>query len=591
MALHRGALFARHGGDLEALLRANPHWIVVQLQAWKALADQPLTALWTLQQSPPVPNLVEAALLQVLSWPVASGWAHVLVQALCTLAVALLLTAAARRLVPPWIATCLGLLWILSPDVLVLETTGLGQTYYENLATLGVMVCVYSFLRWCETSRLRWVVVLGSAAGLLALTRSSYGFFSLPLLALVLTRAAWLVPEQRRRSLRQAAVCAAIALSLQGGWALKNLIVFGHWTWPASTWGGASLAASIDSAGAGDELAASIEADPRRDPPWLAAFVDRHGVRPWTVDWRDDAHCPAEVRARDRRVTYRLGGENRPENTQCLRLVSEAFGDASLRFLMRRPDVLLHKLKLAYATYWFPMRYHGGQYLSLFSVDWRVERSLRPWRSLAQLVAAELPEPVYVTSGAWPDTTRRQARLLTLHLPVTLWWLAELVVLHLVTPLVVLAVLRRVVRVRSLGPRDALVTMMALTYLYSAGIHNLAELGENMRFRWSVEPVIWLLVADSLARLARLGGAAYGRAASAGPPPAGPHKTGPTSDASGRRAYRRSERGAPRWRRTVRSRSRILGPQMPATGLAGRLSEASDAAAPLRPSRACPSCR
>lgn len=508
MLLHRGMLFVRYGGDLNALFLANPNWITVQLQARDALEVSPLASLWYLQQAPPVPNAVMAGVLQVASWPTGVGWCLVALQVLCSLAVALLLIAVSSRLVPRWIALGLGLLWVLSPDVVVLETTGIGQIFYENLAALGVLACVYGFLRWCETPDghlerrwgFRWALGLGVAAGLLALTRSSYGFLSLPLLVLMLVRVVLLDVETRRAALRQVAACAVVALSIQGAWAVKNLLIFGHWTWPASTWGGASLAASIHSVGAGDELVDSILSEPERSASWFVGFVEVHGSRPWTFDWQGAEFCPQELRRQDARITDRLG-QNRPDNGQCLRRVSEEFGDASIRFLLRNPGVLLEKIKLGYATYWFPIRYHGGQYLSLFATDWRVERSLRPWRVVSQVFSGELPEPAYVYAGTWPDTTRRPARLFTLDLPITLWWLMEILVLHLVVPVAVLTILWRVYRTRSLTSRDALMLMLAMTYAYSAGLHNLAEFGENMRFRWNVEPVIWLLVIDSIARL------------------------------------------------------------------------------------------
>lgn len=514
LLVHRGVLLARYGGDLDSLFRGNPHWVTVQLQAVAALEAQPVASLWTLQQSPPVPNAILAALLQVLSWPAGVGWGLVAVHLLCTLGVALLLALVGRRILPAGLATTLGLFWILNPDVVVLETMGMGQIFYENLAALGLMLCVYAYLRWCEAAQpQRWAMVLGVCLGLLALTRSSYGFFSFAVLALMLglllTRSLWVDAAGHRAAWRQVAVCAVLALSIQGAWSLKNLAVYGHWTWPASTWGGASLAASLDGIGEGDRLATSILLEAPSYESWFVHYVNLHGARPWSADWKGSTFCPESAKERDRDVTARLRGQNRPENSECLRLVSEAFGDASIRFLLRHPGVLLKKIKLGYATYWFPIRYHGDQYLSLFSTDWRVERSLRPWRSAGQLLSGELPEPAYVHSGSPPDTTRRPARLWTLDRPVIVWWLVELIVLHLLVPFVVGAILWQVYRNREIMPRDALVLMLALTYAYSAGLHNLAEFGENMRFRWNVEPVIWLLTADGLARLWRF---AAGRA-------------------------------------------------------------------------------
>jgi hypothetical protein len=96
--------------------------------------------------------------------------------------------------------------------------------------------------------------------------------------------------------------------------------------------------------------------------------------------------------------------------------------------------------------------------------------------------------------------TRRPASLFTPDLVATVWWLLEIVVLHLLVPVIVLRILWRTFRTRKIPSRDALVLLLAVTFLYSAGIHNLVEFGENMRFRWNVEAVVWLLVADALAR-------------------------------------------------------------------------------------------
>jgi len=87
--------------------------------------------------------------------------------------------------------------------------------------------------------------------------------------------------------------------------------------------------------------------------------------------------------------------------------------------------------------------------------------------------------------------------------------------IHLLLPLVALAWLVERVRqpaARVLDPQRMAVLLVAATvYVYLAGVANVVETAENMRYRLEVEPMIWLISLICVGELGRLIGAGLRR--------------------------------------------------------------------------------
>ncbi|MEM9553952.1 MAG: hypothetical protein AAGC60_06820 [Acidobacteriota bacterium] len=504
LGLHRLLLYWLYGDALRALVAANPDRLLAQFLDRQALTWLPWRSLLHLQQTPPLPNALLAGLLAVFEWPMPVTWALLALQMVITLCVALLLARLAGRVTHPVVGLGLGLLWILSPDVVVLESHSFGQLVHETLATLLLLLALRELLRLGASksddgarSDLASAARLGVLAGLLALTRASYAYVALPLALLVALFTGAGDSADRLRARRRAVLAFVLPWALlQGGWALKTLVVEGDWRLAPSTWAGGNAAAGMRAVGYGEELLRSIEASEDL-PPWFGRFARATDGMPWAGGWGEaEALLPAELRRADVERQQRLLGTDRAENGARQRVVADLYLDAWRRFVLTHPDALVHKAHLGYALYWFPIRYHGSQEVGLFSVEWRIERSLRWGRSSGLLLSGELPEPHLVTVGTWPDLERRPARLWTLDLPVTVLWLLALPALHLGVPLLLVGLGRRLVRTRRLprAPRDVLLVAATVLYGYAAVVHSLVDQGENMRFRITAEPLIWLLV-------------------------------------------------------------------------------------------------
>jgi hypothetical protein len=146
-----------------------------------------------------------------------------------------------------------------------------------------------------------------------------------------------------------------------------------------------------------------------------------------------------------------------------------------------------------------------------------------------QLLAGTLPDVQYVASGSHPLVSLDPKDKLSPHrlAPTSFYtvrWLEsfalmlELVGVHVLLPLVGIVWLAdRVRRGWSAPPlfdplRMAALLVGATFYAYLAGLVNLVETSENMRYRLEVEPIIWVMTLICITELARLLRAGWSRA-------------------------------------------------------------------------------
>ena len=496
-SIHRSAIFVLYRADLEALVRAQPEWLTWHFQTAEALRGALGKSLLYLQQTPPIPNLIVGLALRAAGSDLRATYALVAIQGALSLAAAALLERLVVRLTGwRYLGLAAGLVFVLDPDVLVLEYSLFGQVLHEKLTMVLLLLGVHVFFEIQRTGRLSLTAGLGALTSLLALSRASYSYFFVVIAALLP------LAVRRRRGLHLAAFLAAWA-PLHGGWVVKNYLVYGDLRLATSSWAGCNAVAGLDRAGLGGELRDLLESGALGSPGWLVELVRQEGLRSWDLSPETrDAFLPAAALAEDRRIQRLFGGRNRGTNSVSQRVLCDAYLDAYKSFAWRRPQVLAEKLHLGYALYWFPIRYYGYQYLNVFATEWRVERSLRPLRLLRQLVRGEIPEAHLVNSGLWSEVRRRPGRLYTLDLPVVLLGIGNLLILHLLLPVVVLGSLRHVSWSAPPRPADLRLWLLVAVYGYGSSLPNLVEFNENMRFRLAVEPIIWALSAVTLARTA-----------------------------------------------------------------------------------------
>ena len=482
---HRVALFLMHRADLDALIAANPTWYTFQYLPAEMLRDHLWRALLLLQQTPPVSNLIMGMVLKWWAWP--DGVARVLIGAQTVLSILtagvlvhLLAMLYPRRIV---VWTVAGLLFVLSTDLVVLEYNSMGQSFYGPLGMLATLLVLDALVSLRRTGRLGWAVCAGAATGILLLTRATWYLFPIVTLALV----AILAPTRRRRAVL---ACLVPIVICQGSWALKNYVIYGYLSPATSSWGGLNALAGLRTAG----LLGEFE-----------AFRNANGlVRP----------VPPEVRTRDQAVERRLGLDNPMLNSLAFRVAYADYQRDFIHFARTHPGVILRKWWMAYRVFWQPIANYGSYFVALFAVSNRITDPFDFGDIVRQLRAGTLPDAQYVVRGTFPSSGRPDrftpTTLYTAALRDPLLLMVEIVGLHLLAPLVgFLWCADRLRRGWWAPPLFEPLRMTALLaggvlYGYFAGLVNLVETGENLRYRLEIEPVIWVIVLVAAGELWRL---------------------------------------------------------------------------------------
>jgi hypothetical protein len=469
---HRGLLFAQHRAALDALAEANSGWYTGQQLPIDMLRDRLVASMLMLQQTPPVPNFLMGIVVKHFSWPTGVTSALILLEGAMSVATAVLLARLLLVLYPrrTALALAVGSLFVLATDLVVIEYNSLGQTFYEIVAMLLGVAAASALIDLKRTGRLLHSAEAGLAVALLALTRASWSFFSLPALALSM----WLVRADR---IRHAAVFLAPILVLQGGWAAKNWMVYGVFSPVTSTWTGWNLVNGLRGSGFADAFRDFVAARPE-----LRCFAADLSKGMPEVD--------PSLQERDRRIEQRFGLANTRFNTLAMReLLAEC--ERSVRsFARHAPAAMALKTWRAYRLFWLPPANYGRFFLGLFALENRLDRGLSPWRIVELAAAGELPDQPQLRSGKFP---KRHFEPTTLYTPrwIEPWaLLANLIGVHVLLPLALVA---GVLRGRSTSLGFTALVVLATCYAYLAFVSSVGDYGENMRFRIGVEPLVWLI--------------------------------------------------------------------------------------------------
>jgi hypothetical protein len=496
-ATHRLTLFLLHYSDLNALLTDNPDWLTFQYLTVPALRDHLWLSLLYLQQTPPLPNLILGLALQVCQWPFQIAYLLIAGQTLLTLVTATLLFRILylwqpRYIMFQWIVV---LLFVLNTDLLVMEYNSFGQTGYENLAMLLVTALVYVFVKFQQTRDNYYILLLGTLVGLLALTRATYSYVAVVVFGMLLV-------DQRRRLL-QLGLFAAVVLLLQGGWALKNYLIYDYFAISTSSWKGGNLAVGLDRAGFGEPFKRFILHESQDLPDWFVQLIKDHGLVYWSQDTILNNYIPDEFLQQDEAIKTLLKGTQRPQNSIAQRVLFDTYALAYQQFLINSPELIWAKLVTGYEYFWQPIKYYSIFYIDLFCVEVvPVKRGL--WETVNALATERTPEKQRIMQGTYRSGVNKFATGLKPGDFYTIGrfsndiLLFNLVTLHLMVPLTCLVILGRYLTRKTLDTWESTYVFGSLLYGYAAFAFNLPEFGENMRFRLSVEPIIWLLTVTAI---------------------------------------------------------------------------------------------
>jgi hypothetical protein len=519
--LHRGLLFVEYRPQLDALIAGNPTWYTFQYLPIPVLRDQLREALLYLQQFPPLPTLVMGLALKAFSWPFGVAYALIALQAVLSIATALVLFQLLLRLYPqrPIIMLAIAIVFLVNADLIVLEYNSFGQTFYEDITMLLSIGFVYFVVELRRVGSLRYAVGGGTLVGLLALTRGTWCYFG-PVAAVLTAVAA------RRRRGRCVAFFLLPLVLLHGAWIVKNDAVFGRLSLATSTWGGIIVYLGLG-AHEGLEPLKRFVIEQHTQPEWYLRVL-KEGIGPGPS--LNDPDFPPQARAIDEAMAARFGDTGVFGNSLAFALMSDEMGRSFVDYSAHHPGRVALKTLQDYGVFWQPIRYYGSYFIDLFAAV-PVIPNVFDLPEVARLyLDGALPEPHVVRSSLAHTAPTQPAQLYTIPALAPVIDEIKLVALHVLLPILLCIWIVGAIRHRGGsatvldGDRGlALATALAV-FGYLALTTSVGAAVENMRYRLAVEPVIWaitVLTVGELGRWLRGGWAARRSASAAGAGPRG----------------------------------------------------------------------
>lgn len=493
--IHRLMLFWLHFPDLHHLIAQNPAWLTWQYLTVAALTEHLWPSILYLQQTPPIPNILLGLAGQAFGWPFGTAYALIALQGLLSISTAIILFRL-LVLINGWVYVnaAIALMFLLSTDLIVMEYNALGQTFYENLAMLLLTLAAYLYYQLLDTDKAVYALLLGLTTALLALSRASYSFFLIVPLVFIL------LGTKASRARHLIAFLSLVVL-LHVGWGVKNYVIYDNFSLSTSSWAGLNFAIGLARAGMWQEFMQSILSEADRYPEWFVRMLKDEGLVHWHPP-RFQAYVPQHARRQDEQIQALLHNTNRSENSIGQKLVSDLYMKAYVRFLFKHPNLVFKKFTRSYKLFYQPIRNYSAFFLGPLYVEPKVTNGLNIGK-LWQGYFTSGPERQYLMRGTLENKDAKEAHFYALpYLPI-LALMINILVLHTVAPLLILYD-----GIQRLRRKTAFLSryfyFLLACYVYAALIMNIAEHGENMRFRLSVEPVIWLISVYTLTRLTQL---------------------------------------------------------------------------------------
>lgn len=487
--VHRGTFLLYHWDDLRRLTALAPSTPIWQYLSIPGLTEHLWLSLLYLQQTPPIPNLLLGIGAKWAGWPfgcaVTLMGAQAVVSVLTAVGLYRLLGRLNRR---SYVNGAVVLVFLFSTDLLVMEYHSFGQIIYENLAMLLVTWAAVGYFRLRESDRASDAAQIGMALALLGLTRSLYAYFFFVVMGFLLSNSGI-------RRVRHTVIVLLFVGVAQGGWAVKNFCVYGTARLSPSSWIGLNFAMGLGRSGQREAFVNSILDDAARYPDWFVKMVREKGLVHWhPPDF--ELYVPSEIRDREREIQRILYGTNQSENSLGQRLISDWYWRAYIRFAVRYPERICRKFVQSYTLFWQPIRNYAGLFIGPLRVEPSVTNSFR---------LSEVWSAYFGTAGEdqyWEEgyQLRRPIFFFTIPYLPMLMLIVNVWVMHGLLPILLCGhVVARCVRRPGVVPHEW--WFLLSCYAYVALTANLAEHGENMRFRLGVEPLIWALSVATIARL------------------------------------------------------------------------------------------
>jgi hypothetical protein len=417
------------------------------------LRDRLLESLWYLHSQPPLFNLL---LGLVLKLPLSAAGIFAAIYHAIGLALSLTMYALMRRLgAADWTAAGVTLLFIVSPPALYFEHF-LFSEYPTGLLLSAAALALHRFL---TTQRRRdgWL-----AFGLMAITIYTRSLFQLPWLLAI---AAWLAWRATPAGRRAVAVAATPAVALTAALYLKNFLLFGALS--TSSWFGMNLMSEVEFAWPQSERRAIVErgeVGPIFSVPAFSRVADYSGVM--TLP-------PTTGIAVLDRETITSGAPN--YNHAVYAMVAPLYARDALHVLASNPARYLHAVAAAASLFFRPASDY--EYFKGF------RRRLPTWDALYRVgVYGQL-------TATGPGVPGSEGFPLAISVPSIGWFIL------LATPLLLWLGIRRLRAAARSGDGAAAGTLAFIvgTIVYVVLVATMLNIGENQRYRFMIEPLLFVL--------------------------------------------------------------------------------------------------
>jgi hypothetical protein len=492
--LHRAIQLFLTADAVTRQVALNPTWQGMQYLPVDLFQKNLAAALLYLQQTPPLPNLVVGLLCRLTADPALRAIILIAFAGILScIAGALLFLLLVRMRVWPLAAFVIALLFLGNSGVLLLEYTAFGQCFYEQMTMVGCLIAALAAISLVQQNSAVAAIWLGVAIAALALSRATFSYFVIPAIA-------WLL--WHRMPPKYLLLFLLPVALLQGGWAAKQYWVQGHWLWATSTWGGANMQIGdnkrYDTGFANWRTQATdIDCAGR----WSDMFEEPLGIffsYSLRITGTDSVrNIPADrgpslaARTADF-AAYEARGKWLPIDSAGFRELSACTQQMYFRYWLNNPDKAFGGMAKSYAQFWQPIDSYTAV-LPTVLVASRPAEAGGP--SARQTLGSFLNPPHYFVMQApiqgftGSDSPRLvPANVAVIPFAPQLATVLAFIMLHS------LPLIAAYIRIRSGSMKDVFpagFSFLLLLYVYVAGICNLVEYGENMRFRLAVEPVIW----------------------------------------------------------------------------------------------------
>ena len=490
---HRMIILLLHADYLGGYIAQNVNALTLQYLTIDNISDHPWLSLLYLHQAPPIPQFLLTLVVANWGWGVESHFVLIWIQSLLSAITAMLMFRVmclfGRRHLLFAIVT---LIFAFSPDLVVMETNWLGQTIYENLCMVWLLLMVLQFKKFFSERKLSNALLLGLWLGLLALTKASFSLLFVLASALIM-----LSKLKDKRVWVYGLMFLAGWAPLQIGWALKNSLVYSYFNLSNSSWAGYSLLEGFHEVDLLEEL---LETARRHESELPLIFSTMYGENSellmWDELWSLRGELPDRVNEIDRQIIEKLEGSFRYGNTLAGKVFGDIYTEAYFAAIKANPGLFWKKIEVSWTGFWRPIRECAYLFVAPYYTEPLIPNMLDMKNVAGQFMRFDADRVYRYDSGS--PLGYREVMLLTVPLLPRIFWLWNTVVfvfLLVATPIWSIWLL---VRRKPLSTLFLTLILMLGVVIYLALLTTVvAAGGEHCRDRIPVDPVLWALGAIS----------------------------------------------------------------------------------------------